>query len=858
MKRWRIRTICVGVALAWLSLPSRLGAEPLELMPSYAKGMQEDATLRSVAFGGHEVGIACGDRGVILRSLDGGRSWDRQASDVQCALTDVLWVNERRVIVVGGSYDRITGISRGVVLRSDDAGVTWNRIPDDELPRLRRIEMADQKIVASGDLSFSLLTRTFESRDGGRHWNAADAADASPTSVRQPTTSELFQWVQASGVSVAIRDACRIGDHAICAVGDHGVIVRSADQGQTWQTTRGQQRRTAVAFLARDPASVPWSVLGSEALEGRHRVALLLTDGVSRSPAYMDQVRQVVTMFGGAAADLVQRDPDADHAKIAHQWMSIHRPLVLVIDDRLGGEVRDAFVQAATETGVRRIVACSTQATGRTTTLYQQAILRDCGVLASDLSADAFHFLAPYRKPASEVALTNLYNVAPSAGAGSLTDGIHMAAGYRLSSPPRQASRRKLQVVQARLKQSDRRDEIMRSTQSRDQFSDALTRMMDQTAREDQFRLIWAMLLETSTSSSTDSWKRVEYQEAALEILASRFTQTSAARWATLRLESMGHSAEWRRLRSALAQDPGQDSELASTETVPVSPFQVPPASNGVRQVAAVSPVVVPAGQPQQLKPSSSKETVDLAWEFHPLVLISRDAARRRSDDGKLQPSGVQSANLQRLAETDQSEWAELARTQGRRVLVARQTGERPKLDGRADDSCWQLALPSAGQKLQPQVAYDDDFVYLLIKFPESRMRADRFSRERPSFVRDQDLQTVDRMQLRIDTDRDLVTSMDLQVTDAGRTRDAIDGVDVWQPTWYVATHRDREHVVFELAIQRRDLVDLPISPGESWFLSAMPLAAGDEGETQAIVDPKQWQRVVFGGQRRRPKRLAE
>ena len=40
--------------------------------------LREDATLRGVAFRDARVGIACGDRGTILRTVDGGRTWTEQ------------------------------------------------------------------------------------------------------------------------------------------------------------------------------------------------------------------------------------------------------------------------------------------------------------------------------------------------------------------------------------------------------------------------------------------------------------------------------------------------------------------------------------------------------------------------------------------------------------------------------------------------------------------------------------------------------------------------------------------------------------------------------------------------------------
>ena len=97
-------------------------------------------------------------------------------------------------------------------------------------------------------------------------------------------------------------------------------------------------------------------------------------------------------------------------------------------------------------------------------------------------------------------------------------------------------------------------------------------------------------------------------------------------------------------------------------------------------------------------KPAEETVEVDLTWEFHPMVLISREAARRRTDDGGLQVAGGESANLRRLADTNNNAWAQLLRTDGPRVTIARRADSPPNLDGLIDDACWSSALPSAGR----------------------------------------------------------------------------------------------------------------------------------------------------------------
>jgi hypothetical protein len=169
-----------------------------------------------------------------------------------------------------------------------------------------------------------------------------------------------------------------------------------------------------------------------------------------------------------------------------------------------------------------------------------------------------------------------------------------------------------------------------------------------------------------------------------------------------------------------------------------------------------------------------------------------------------------------------------------------------PKLDGHLDDDCWRPTWPAAQTSANLRVAYDDDYVYVAAACDAQRLAPDTLAIGSSSIVRDSDLTSVDRMRIAIDTDRDLVTQMQLQVSDARRTHDAIDGHPGWQPTWYVDTRRDDHQLTVEIAILRRDLVDLPIPLGESWFVSAGPIPAGTAAREQVMPNPDDWVRVIF------------
>ena len=117
-----------------------------------------------------------------------------------------------------------------------------------------------------------------------------------------------MQWFQATQIPVAIRGACRINRTDYCTVGDHGVILITRDQGKTWVTTRGKERRTSVLFVANSAKTAAWSMLGSEALESRNRVSLLVGETLNKATAGSpDHVlaNQIAIMLGGSGADAI-------------------------------------------------------------------------------------------------------------------------------------------------------------------------------------------------------------------------------------------------------------------------------------------------------------------------------------------------------------------------------------------------------------------------------------------------------------------------------------------------------------------------------------------------------------------------
>ena len=863
--------------IAWgilcLTMASRVIAQTpqtLEPLPHYSasRSLREDATLRSVAFTTPQIGLACGDRGTILRTVDGGSTWKDVQSGVDCPLSAIIWVDANQAIAAGGNYDRITGLSRGVVLLSRNGGQSWQRADDTELTRFHKLEKNnDGSIVARCDWSHAVLTDRLISRDGGRTWNdhsspqngthnannssaSKSAERSSVTSQHNSTTStslnELMQWFQVTKIPVAIRGACRITNTDYCIVGDHGVILTTNDKGKTWVTNRGKSRQTSVLFVANSAKTAAWSMLGSEALESRNRVSLLVRETqteLSTGAPHHALANQVAVMLGAAGADMLGKWGN-DLSQTALAWIGIHQPTVLVLDDTLPVAVRDAFIHAAASAAVKRVAVYGFESQGGTA-LHRDALLAHCGALAGDLHADAMHYFAPNDIQRSSTTLRYPYDISPNKRRGSsVTNGLSLPRGNLLAGQTTDASRHQLQILKARLQQADRLQSLVNTSKEPVAFNESITRLLDQTAKVDQFRVAWSIIQATRPDKLP---RGLALHEAALSQFATRFPNTSAGHWAALRQQALLHSHEWKSIRSGLIQSFGNPTVASVTSTVPVSPFQV--SEDSIRQVSNTSPLVVPRPEQYQIakSPQSPKaeSQVDLLWEFHPGVLVAKEAARERGDNEVLQVANETSPNLKRIADSTSPQWSRLLRN-GPGTLIAKRTASPPRLDGMLTDPCWESSVPLDHSSVRTRIAYDEDFIYIALQSDASNLQADKAVAASAEISRDHDLTHADRIQFRIDTDRDLLTSMQLQISGSGRTHDAINGNARWQPTWYLDTRRENTLVTIEIAIERRDIVDLPITAGASWFISPQVRRGGETHPVDVLPNPRHWVSVLF------------
>jgi photosystem II stability/assembly factor-like uncharacterized protein len=184
-------------------LRSRDGGLSWELQPS---GTTE-ALFRVNFIDGNE-GWVSGSYGTLLHTADGGNSWQRQKAPVEEHLFGLNFINPRQGWAVGG---------RGTVLATEDGGQTWeNRSIGDDviLNDVRFIDAKQGWIVGE-------FGRIYSSKDGGRTW------------VKQTSPIEV---PLVSGESRNLFRLLLPHSKSAWAFGLDGVIL-SSDDGTQWRVS---------------------------------------------------------------------------------------------------------------------------------------------------------------------------------------------------------------------------------------------------------------------------------------------------------------------------------------------------------------------------------------------------------------------------------------------------------------------------------------------------------------------------------------------------------------------------------------------------------------------------------------------
>lgn len=114
-------------------------------------------------------GWSVGEEGVILHTIDAGKTWERQPTATRATLEAVVFTSPYEGWVVGHD-DRLPEDASGVVLFSKDGGISWKRILAGEVPALFSVQFAGNRGWLLGKANYRFPGGMLETKDGGLTW----------------------------------------------------------------------------------------------------------------------------------------------------------------------------------------------------------------------------------------------------------------------------------------------------------------------------------------------------------------------------------------------------------------------------------------------------------------------------------------------------------------------------------------------------------------------------------------------------------------------------------------------------------------------------------------------------------------
>jgi len=201
--------ICLVFGLTPVSVKGESSVADASVSQAESSSVVMNSSLFGLCFSGQNNGWLVGKLGAIVCTRDGGKTWSLQKSGEKLHLYDVSFCDDTNGWAVGES---------GFILHTTNGGTTWSPQQSGVTGNLRGIQCLDASTAWAAGQEGALLKTV----DGGKTWILQQKA--------QDMLKQLNRKFLPSFFCVRFSDA-RNG----YAVGHPGIILHTADGGETWQ-----------------------------------------------------------------------------------------------------------------------------------------------------------------------------------------------------------------------------------------------------------------------------------------------------------------------------------------------------------------------------------------------------------------------------------------------------------------------------------------------------------------------------------------------------------------------------------------------------------------------------------------------
>jgi photosystem II stability/assembly factor-like uncharacterized protein len=221
----QIRQALSAVLLACLAPVAALGqtVEDPAAQPSIIEPLAVKSLLLDLAWAGPRA-VVVGERGHVLYSDDRGKTWTQVQVPASANLTAVYFSDERHGWAVG--HDE-------VILRTEDGGLTWERTrfnPDANKPLLD-VWFAD----ADRGLAVGAYGLILSTADGGRNWTERPFEPVPLGGAKKESDPDDFSAGVDMGFDFHLNAIVSAGGSVLYLAAEAGRLFRSDDSGASWR-----------------------------------------------------------------------------------------------------------------------------------------------------------------------------------------------------------------------------------------------------------------------------------------------------------------------------------------------------------------------------------------------------------------------------------------------------------------------------------------------------------------------------------------------------------------------------------------------------------------------------------------------